>query len=62
MGLPGEIDGCLRSVRGTFDILLEKNGRPAESSRLANIIGTEMRQAGFSPTLHHATGGNKRTG
>jgi len=37
----------------------EKNGRPAESSRLANIIGTEMRQAGFTPTLHHANRGNK---
>ncbi len=37
----------------------EKNGSPAESFRFASILGTEMRQAGFTPTLHHANRGNK---
>lgn len=37
----------------------EKNGDPAESSRFARILGTEMRAAGFTPTLHHANRGNK---
>ncbi len=37
----------------------EKNGSPAESFRFANILGTEMRRAGFTPTLHHANRGNK---
>lgn len=37
----------------------EKNGSPAESFRFAGILGTEMRAAGFTPTLHHANRGNK---
>jgi N-acetylmuramoyl-L-alanine amidase len=40
----------------------EKNGSPLKSLMLANILGSEMLQAGFCPTLHHAekfTGGDK---
>jgi N-acetylmuramoyl-L-alanine amidase len=37
----------------------EKNGSPAESARFARLLGTEMRAAGFTPTLHHANRGNK---
>jgi N-acetylmuramoyl-L-alanine amidase len=37
----------------------EKNGSPAESHRLANLIGTEMRRSGFVPNLNHAGRGNR---
>jgi N-acetylmuramoyl-L-alanine amidase len=37
----------------------ESNGSPADSRRLADSIGAEMRRGGFVPNLNHAGRGNR---
>jgi N-acetylmuramoyl-L-alanine amidase len=37
----------------------EKNGNPADSHRLADLIGAEMRRSGFVPNLNHVGRGNR---
>jgi N-acetylmuramoyl-L-alanine amidase len=37
----------------------EINGSPADSRRLADSIGTEMRRSGFRPNLNHVGRGNR---
>jgi N-acetylmuramoyl-L-alanine amidase len=58
----GEIMSYCDKFAGHSIFYSEKNGRPFDSLMFAMVLGLEMLQAGFCPTLHHAkkfTGGDK---
>jgi N-acetylmuramoyl-L-alanine amidase len=52
------LDVC-DEIAGYSVFYSQLNGSPANSRRLADCLGTEMRRGGFAPNLNHAGRGNR---
>jgi N-acetylmuramoyl-L-alanine amidase len=55
----GKLMDVCDEIAGYAVFFSEKNGHPADSHRLADLIGAEMRRSGLAPDLNHAGHGNK---
>ena len=55
----GKLMDVCDEIAGYAVFFSEKNGSPAESHRLADLLGGEMRRSGLTPDLNHAGHGNR---